>query len=258
MISNKFTKTEQPKINFYYEDIITYIKKQKTILNLQNNSKLVYNQTIQNEYNNYLIIGQSIWNRYLTQNPWNQLWKNTFYSYSWPENNNIFYFLLHNATRTNDHMYRWTNQKHLKSPKCKLCEKTENINHLYLECKRNKTIWNHFQKYYKNLTKKEYTPLQHILTISALSLPPKTKKLVLTLTITILTHIWKTKNKLQFDNTIIPTTNTIINIKNDMKDIIQTHYKQHEINNTIDEFKTNLCIKNTLCKITRNSLAFLL
>ena len=35
--------------------------------------------------------------------------------------------LLHYATRTKDQIYRWTNQKHLKSPKCKLCEKTENI-----------------------------------------------------------------------------------------------------------------------------------
>ena len=50
-----------------------------------------------------------------------------------------------------------------------------------------------FQKYYKNLTQKEYIPLQYILSISALSLLSKTKKL-LTLTITILIHIWKTKN----------------------------------------------------------------
>ena len=193
MISNKFIKTEQLKINFYYEDIITYIKRQKTILNLQNNSKLIYNQIIQNEYNNYLIIGQSIWNQYLTQNPWNQLWENTFYSYSWPENNNMLYFLLHYATRTNDYVYRWTNQKHVKSPKCKLCEQTENINHICTECKRNKRIWNHCQKY-ENLTIKEYTPLQHILTI-ALSLPPKTKKLVLALTITILTDSYMENKK---------------------------------------------------------------
>ena len=34
-----------------------------------------------------------------------------------------------------------------------------------------------FQKYYKNLTQKEYIPLQYILSISALSLLSKTKKL---------------------------------------------------------------------------------
>ena len=91
-------------------------------------------------------------------------------------------------------------------PKSKLCEKIESIKHLYIDCKRNKKIWTHFKKYYKNLIQKEYTPMQHVLTMSAISLPPKTRKLVLTLTATILT------NRLQFDDTIIPTTNTIVNI----------------------------------------------
>ena len=115
-------------------------------------------------------------------------------------------------------------------------EKTENIKHLYIDCERSKKIRIHFQKYYKNLTQKEHIPLQHILSISALSLPPKTKKLVLTLTTTI----------------------TIINIKNELKNIIQTHYKQHAINNTLDEFKSNFCINNTLCTLANNSLTILL
>ena len=121
-----------------------------------------------------------------------------------------------------------------------------------------KKIWNHFQKYCKNLTKREYTPLQHILTMSVLSLPSKTKKLALTLTVTILTHIWKTRNKLRFDNTIIPTTNTIVNIKNDIKDIIRTHYKQRVINNTLNEFRNNFCINDILCKMTGHTLTTLL
>ena len=60
MISNKTITTEQPVINFYYEDIIPYIKKQNSILDLQNNSRTIYNQILQNEYSKYLIIGQSI------------------------------------------------------------------------------------------------------------------------------------------------------------------------------------------------------
>ena len=100
--------------------------------------------------------------------------------------------------------------------------------------------------------------MQLILTISAISLTPKTRKLVLILTTTILTHIWKTRNRLQFDDTIIPTTNTVINIKNNLKNIIQSHYKQHNISNTLDEIKTNFCIKNTLCTLTNDSLTLLL
>ena len=63
----KIYKSRTTKDWFYYEDIITYNERQKTILNLQNNSKVIY--IIQNEYNNYLITGQSIWNQYLTQIP---------------------------------------------------------------------------------------------------------------------------------------------------------------------------------------------
>ena len=147
--------------------------------------------------------------------------------------------LLHLATRTNDQINRWTIQKHLKSPKCKFFEKIENIKHLYTDCKRNKNL-DSLPKILQKSNAKRI--LRHILTISALSLSPKTKKLLLTLTITILTHTWKTRNRLKFDDTIIPTTNTIINIKNNLKNIIQIHYKQHVISNTLDNFKTNFSI----------------
>ena len=36
MITNKYLKTEQPQITFYYNDIVTYIKKHNEILNFQN------------------------------------------------------------------------------------------------------------------------------------------------------------------------------------------------------------------------------
>ena len=136
-----------------------------------------------------------IWNQHLSQIPWNAIWKNAFFSYTWPENNNTLYILLHYATRTNDHIFRWTNQKHLKTPTCKYCKNIENIKHLFVECKQNRKIWTHFQKYYQKLTHKDYTPLQHILSISAILIPSNTKKLILTLTVTILIHTWKTRNR---------------------------------------------------------------
>ena len=128
----------------------------------------------------------------------------------------------------------------------------------FISCKRNKKIWKDFEKYYKCLTQKEHTPLQHILTHSATPIPSKTKKLVLTLTTTILNHIWKTLNQLQFDDTIMPTTNTTINIKNDLKNIIQTNYQQHTTNNTLPDFERNFCINNALYTIKQNSLTLLL
>ena len=59
-----------------------------------------------------------------------------------------------------------------------------------LTVRETKKIWKYSQKH-QTLTQKQNTPLQHILTISSLSLPPKTKKLTLTLTTTILTTYGK-------------------------------------------------------------------
>ena len=68
MITNKYLKTKQPQITFYYNDTLTYIKKHNKILNFKNNSKIIHTKIIQNEYDKYLIIGQSIWNQYIQNN----------------------------------------------------------------------------------------------------------------------------------------------------------------------------------------------
>ena len=170
-----------------------YIKKHKKILDFESNSKNIYNEILKNEYQKYKILGQTIWNH----NAWRHIWNNTFFSYCWPENNNMLYMILHYSTRTNDHIYRWTNQKHLKNPNCRLCNNKEDVIHLSFSCKRSKRISKHFQKYYYKLTQRDYTPLEHILTQSASSIPSKTKKILLTITNTILTHIWKTRNRRQ-------------------------------------------------------------
>ena len=93
-----------------------------------------------------------------------------------------------------------------------------------------------------------------MLTMSAKTLPPKTRKLVITLTTTILTQIWKTRNRLQSDDKIILTTNTIINIKNELKCITQTHYKQHIINDILQEFQSKFCISNAQWTLHNNAL----
>ena len=48
-MSHEFAKTDKPKINFYYKDMINDFKKQTHILKLQNNSKKIYKQIIQNQ-----------------------------------------------------------------------------------------------------------------------------------------------------------------------------------------------------------------
>ena len=143
--------------------------------------------------------------------------------------------------------------KTLKSSNRKLCDKTKNLTHLYTDSKRNKKIWKYLQKILSNShTKTKYTITTYPNNIILVTTTKK--KLTLTLTTTILTHIWKARKKLQFDNTIIWATNVIINIKNELKTIILTHYKHHTIHNTLHEFQINFCISNAFCKLTQNSI----
>ena len=105
----------------------TMLKKQNTILELPKKPQKIYKQIIKNKHKHCIKIAQLHWNQYSPQFPWNDLWKNTFYSYNGSETNNILYLLLHFATRTNDQIYRWTNQNHLKSPNCKLCDSNSSL-----------------------------------------------------------------------------------------------------------------------------------
>ena len=63
----------------------------------QRKSKTHYQEIIKLEYKTYNIIGQSIWDQHLTHIPWKEaVCKNTFISYTWPENNNIHTIALCN------------------------------------------------------------------------------------------------------------------------------------------------------------------
>ena len=55
MILRKTVKTERPSINFYYEDIITYINKTQYSLDLQSNSKTIYKQLFKTNMTNALL-----------------------------------------------------------------------------------------------------------------------------------------------------------------------------------------------------------
>ena len=119
-----------------------------------------------------------------------------------------------------------------KNPNCKLCDKKRRHNSPlhFLET---------LPKILQMCNTKKNIHLYNYISASTLSyiiLPSKTKKLALILTITVLNHR-KTQNRLQFEDSIIPTTNTLLNIENDPKNIIQRYRKQQVINNTVLEKK---------------------
>ena len=64
-------------------------------------------------------------------------------------------------------------------------------------------IWTYLQPYYRQLTKRNHTPQQHLLTLTSnnklKSNKLKTKKLILTLTNIIIYEIWILRNNLRYD-----------------------------------------------------------
>ena len=63
MILNKTIRTETPNIQFYYEDIVTYIEKHVSVLDCKNESTENYKQLLQKDYKHYVIIA----NQYRTK-----------------------------------------------------------------------------------------------------------------------------------------------------------------------------------------------
>ena len=111
-----------------------------------------------------------------------------------------------------------------------------------------------FPKFYLKLYQTNFTPLQHIITISANNLSKDKKELILTLTIAILTEIWTARNRLQYDNTNIPANKIIDNIKQSTRNIIRSHYKHNKLKNTLQQFENEFTINETYCKLINNEI----
>ena len=144
------------------------------------------------------------------------------------------------------------------NPSCKHCNKTEDNLRLFTTCNRAQKIWSYFQKTYHKLSKQQYTPRQHILTLSSNDTNPKNKKLILTLTQIIIYELSLSRNKLKFEG-IHLTWQTIINkIITQLHIILKAHYKLHKLNDTLNQFEQHFCINQAIAKLQNNKLHILL
>ena len=116
----------------------------------------------------------------------------------------------------------------------------------------NKKIWKN------NTTDREnYNPQLQILTLSTNNLNKHTTKLILTIIQIILHEIWTSRNNYKYDNTLIPQ-DTITKINAKIENIINTHYKNHKLNGTLDVFKQLFCINHAIAKIESNLLKIII
>ena len=138
------------------------------------------------------------------------------------------------------------------NPTCKYCHNIENNIHLFTECPRINKVWTQYQTILTKLIEKHYNPQQHLLTLSVDNLNKHTTKLILTIVQIILYEISITRNNHKYDKTVIPQETIITKINVQIRNIIQTHYKHHKLNDTINIFEELFYINQALAKIENN------
>ena len=115
--------------------------------------------------------------------------KNTFLLYSQPQTKDLLYKILHYTTPTNNFIYKISKDTTDLTPNCNYCNKIEDNIHLFKTCDRIRKIWAYFQPYCRQLTKRNYTPQQHLFILTSNNINFKTKKLILILTQIIIYEI---------------------------------------------------------------------
>ena len=253
---NNITKTNKIA-PFYYRELIYYLKIQNPkIPHLKTETKEIYNNILQNGSQNHTIFGEKKWKEKMFTLDFSKIWKNTYFSYCQPQTKDLHYKFLHYAIKTNNYTYQTSRDK-IDSPNCNYCKNKENNIHLFITCNGIRKNWTYFQPYFKSLTKRNYTPQQHIFTLTA-NIDSKTKKLIITIIQIIMYEIWITRNNLKYDKIHITQDTIITQIIIQLQNIILTHYKIHKTNGTLPKFKQNFCINKAIATINNNKLQIML
>ena len=93
-----------------------------------------------------------------------------------------------------------------------------------------------------------------VLILNALTKDKKVKKLLLTVHITILNEIWKARNLLKHQKKS-PTNDAVIKkINAKLREIVRINFQKHLRQETLETFKKNFCINDTLCSVIGNDL----
>ena len=255
--SNIIKRNKTPP--FYYRDFVHYIKTQNSnIPNLQNKTKIIYKSILEKGSQNHNIFGEKIWKDEIKNLDVKKIWTNTYFSYTQPDAKDLLYKFLHYATKTNKFVFTISRDKTGLTPTCDYCNIKEDNIHLFTTSTQAKKIWQYFQSTYEKLTKQQYTPQQHIFTLSANNLNSKNKKLMLVLTQLIIHEIWTSRNNIKHDIIHLSQETITTKILTQLRNILTEHYKLHKLNETLPTFQQLFCINNALRKIYNGKLQIII
>ena len=147
-------------------------------------------------------------------------------------------------------MHKWARDI---NPKCDYCRQTEDNIHLFIQCPRIKNIWTHYQSTLAKLTGKNHNTEQHLLTLSVNKLNKDTTKLTLTIIQIMIYEIYESRNNNnKYDKILIPGRTIITKINAQLRNIVQTDYKYHKFNDTINVFQEHFYINHALATVQNN------
>ena len=154
----------------------------------------IYRTIVDRHTQKYKIASEMKWNSIRQEIlSWKWMWQNTFNSYNMPQENNIYFWILHHVLYGNQKIYDNAYKKNNLSLFCNNCKtKTDTILHVLYECTDKYNIWKNFFEVIKKLSSAaKMTSMSCFLILNALVKDKKTRKLLLTIHIIILNEIWK-------------------------------------------------------------------
>ena len=191
------------------------------------------------------------WNRIRQEIvPWKWMWQNIFNCYNIPQENNIYFKILHRVLYVNQKICDNAYKRNNLTPFCNNSKtKRETILHALYECTDKYKIWIHFLQ----ISAAKMTSSNCILILNALVTEKKVKKLLLTIHITILKEIWKARNLLKHQKHL---TNSVIikKIITKLREIIRINFQKNLRQETLETFRKNFCINEAICSVVGNDL----
>ena len=146
-----------------------------------------------------------------------------------PHQSNIYFKLLHRVLYVNQKIYDNAYDKNNFTPFCNNCKKKrETILHALYQCTDKYKIWKCFFEIIKKLNSlAKMTSTNCVLILNALVKDKKTRKLLLTIHITILTEIWKARNLFKHRTKLLTNDIIIKKIKTKLREIIRINFQKN-------------------------------
>ena len=259
------TKNDFPKtLNsppFYYKDVVDNLKNNLPILDLKpKTTKNIYLHLTNAHNNRDIELTERKWNATFQKIlPWKRIWECSFNSYAQGPSQNTSWRLLHDSLPTLEKLKNWKKNRGRGDMLCKTCNLTENTLHPFLFCKKARTVWKSFKKLYETLIPEKNFNAVHAIfykNIEDLSKNDLKAKLVTTITNTIITELWRSRNMRLKENKSETAAKVIENIKREIKYICKMKYNKYERENEVEKFHKTFSINNALIHANNPSLVF--